>query len=307
MTCRRRQPVLETDLLSRAELAFLGRSPLALKLLTTIAATRCSPFDALDRVVPRTGYGVAADIAYGSRSRQRLDVYRPEGDPSGRPVIVYLYGGGWRQGERASYRFVGQALTGRGFVTVIPDYRLFPEVRFPSFVEDAAAALRWARDNAARHGGDPERIVLVGHSAGAHSAALLALDPRYTEAAGLTPNPIKAVVGLAGPYAFDPLQYDWTRSVFEGAAHPEDPRPVTKVLPGAPPMLLQHGGLDQTVWPVNSEQLARRLGEVGTHARLITYPKLGHITIALLLAAPFQRMGPVLTDMLAFLEEVVGN
>ena len=293
-------------MLSPSELALLGRSPLALKVLATIAATRCSPFEALDRVIPSGGYREVRDIPYGALLRQQLDIYRPATDDPA-PVVLFLYGGGWREGERRGYRFIGESFASRGCVAVIADYRLFPGVRFPSFIEDAAGALAWTHRNIGAHGGDPDRIFVAGHSAGAHTAALLALDPRFAAAAGVSDGTIKGLIGLAGPYAFEPLAYDWTRPVFESAAKPDDARPIAQVRPGAPPMLLLHGARDETVWPVNSEQLTTRLGEVGSHARLIAYPKLGHVTILLALATPFRKLAPVQDDVLAFLRETIST
>jgi hypothetical protein len=139
-----------------------------------LVASACSPLLVFNAVMPKDG-GVrvaARDIPYGADHRQQLDVYVPSGPTAGpRPIIVFFYGGSWNSGVKNGYGFVGRALAARGFVVAIPDYRLVPQVRFPAFLEDGAAAVRWMRGHAAQYGGDPDRVVLAGHSAGAYNAA----------------------------------------------------------------------------------------------------------------------------------------
>ena len=179
-------------------------SRVAAVLLATLPAAACGP-KLLNALVPEDGYRVERDLAYGDDPRQRLDVYVPDGLAGPAPVALFFYGGRWQAGDKDQFQFVGQALASRGFVTVIPDYRRHPEVGFPRFVEDGAAAIAWVRDHGAELGGDPEAIHLLGHSAGAHIAALLALDHDYLAAAGVAPDAIRSFVGLAGPYDFLPL------------------------------------------------------------------------------------------------------
>src|SRR5690606_27264695 len=147
----------------------------------------------------------------------QLDVYGPPGRASGAPVAVFVYGGGWSSGSRKEYQWAGKMLAAQGFVTVVCDYPLVPEVRFPRFIEDVALAVRWAGDKAAGHGGDASRIVLVGQSAGAYNAAMVALDPRYLKAVGVDRNRIKAFAGLAGPYYFPTLDGPILSKTFAGA------------------------------------------------------------------------------------------
>jgi acetyl esterase/lipase len=157
-------------------------------------------------------------------------------------VVVFFYGGSWQSGSRDTYRFLGSALARRGIVTVVPDYRVYPEVTFPTFLEDGAAAVDWVRDNVARYGGDRERIVLMGHSAGAHMAAMLAIDGRWLAKVGVEPRrDIAGLVGLAGPYDFLPIRDPTLQLLFEGANRPET-QPVTFVEGGEAPALLITGG-----------------------------------------------------------------
>jgi acetyl esterase/lipase len=271
------------------------------------AIAGCSPLVALnDWLVPAQGHVRHADIAYGAGPRQALDVYRPwplapEAEPA--PVVVFFYGGSWKGGERAYYRFVGEALTSRGIVAVIPDYRVYPDARFPAFIDDGAAAVRWVEDNIGRYGGDARAIVLMGHSAGAHIAAMLIADDRYLDRAGARASAIRGFVGLAGPYAFDPLAYGSIRPIFEDADDPT--MPIGLIDGGEPPMLLLHGAGDRTVKPENSRALAERSRLAGGAAEIVEYDDLGHIGILLALAHPFRGEAGMLDRIAAFVERRV--
>jgi acetyl esterase/lipase len=242
------------------------------------------PVEVLNALVPNSGYKLEAGIAFGDLARQKLDVYRPAVPRSSpAPVVVFFYGGGWGGGERGDYRFVGQYLASQGFVTVIPDYRLRPEAVFPAFLEDGAKALRWVQDHAAEQGGDPQRILLIGHSAGAYNAVMLALDRHYGEAAGFDAARLRGVVGLAGPYDFKLEKYPLPQT-FGAATDPRQTQPVNFVAPGAPPMLLVTGDADDTVNPENSRSLARHLEAVQSPVRLRVLAGRGHTEIVLLVS-----------------------
>ena len=267
-------------------------------------AAACSPLEAVNLLVPEAGYEREAGLSYGPAARHRLDVYRPRApEPSG-TVVVFFYGGSWRKGSRADYAFAGAAFASRGYVTVVPDYRLYPEVRFPAFLEDGARAIAWVRREIAAHGGDPDRIVLAGHSAGAHTAALLALDRRYLKAAGVPSSAIVGAIGLAGPYNFDPAAYRSTRDIFATAASTAETRPVSFAQAGAPPMLLLHGLDDTTVQPKNSTDLAEALESAGASARYVPLETIGHIAVLLALASPFEGLAPVMPEAEAFLRDL---
>lgn len=246
-------------------------------------------------LVSDAGVVIARGIAYGPEARQKLDVYRPDAAPM-RGTIVYVYGGSWTSGDRALYRFLGAAYAARGWSVVVPDYRLYPEVTFPAFVEDTAKAVAWARANEAQ--GRP--LFLMGHSAGAQIALLLALDPRYLAAEGLETGALAGVVGLAGPYTFDPLAFDSTRPVFETAPDPQAARPIVFARGDAPPLLLLHGQKDTTVSPRNSRELAAAVQGAGGAARLIEYPGVGHIVVVGAIAWPLRWRASVLADTLGF-------
>ncbi len=272
-------------------------APLA---LLSVLCTACSPLVVLNATIPDDGYEVAGTRAYGMHARQRLDVYTPQDETVGRPVVIFFYGGSWKRGERAHYRFVGQALASRGFVAVVPDYRTYPEGRFPDFMEDAAEAFHWVLKNIREYGGDPTRVYLLGHSAGAHIAALLTLDRGYLARVGVDTREIRGTIGLAGPYAFDPIVY---RSLRPGFGHIQDPdvaRPITFARGDAPGVLLLHGSSDRTVRPANSVRLAQQLRKAGSSARYIAYDDIGHVGILLALADGYRARAPVLDDITAF-------
>lgn len=270
-----------------------------------LSLAACSPTTLLNAFVPNDGYVQHEDVAYGEAERQMMDIYRPEGRPVGKfgnaPVVVFFYGGSWKSGSRKSYRFMGEALARSGFVVAVPDYRLYPEARFPEFVEDGARAVRWLSDHAKAYGGDPERIVLMGHSAGAHIAALLAFDERYLVREGVPTSSLRGFVGVAGPYAFDPLAYRSTKPIFSGVADTDQARPITFAGGEDVAALLLHGTDDRTVFPKNSRAFAMRIREAGGKVTLLEYDGTGHIKIILSFAAPFRGRDTVYDDTIAFL------
>ena len=271
-------------------------------LLTAgLALAGCAPqqvFDRLVRVEPG-GALAASDLAYGDHPRQRYDVYAPV-QARQAPVAVFLYGGSWSSGAKGDYSFVGRTLAARGFVTVIPDYRLVPEVAFPDFVTDGAKALAHARANIAPYGGDARRLYLFGHSAGAYNAAMLAVTPRHLTQAGLNRSAIRAVAGLAGPYDFYPFDVASTVNAFGDYPRPLETQPVRVADAGTPPMLLLHGRDDTTVYPRNSERLAERLRALGRPVETKFYDGLGHIGIITALTRTFGKQAPVTNDLVDF-------
>ncbi len=266
----------------------------------------CSGPRILDRLVPDGDYRAETGIAYGDDPRQVLDVYRPAQDSAPGaarpPLVVFFYGGTWTHGTRADYRFVGEALASRGAVVVIPDYRLSPQVRSPAFLQDSAAAVRWAADRAAALGADPDRIVPMGHSAGAYNAAMLALDPRWLEAAGVARRRIAAWIGMAGPYDFLPIDDPEAQVAFGWPDTPRDSQPIVHAGPGAPRTLLLAADHDRVVDPDrNSAALAARLRAAGVDVTMHRYPRVGHVALVGSLARPLRWLAPAHADVVAFL------
>jgi acetyl esterase/lipase len=231
-------------------------------------------------------YHRIADLNYGAGARQRLDVYAPPG-AHGRPIVVFWYGGGWQRGEKVQYRFVGAALAEAGFVAVLPDYRLYPEVRFPEFLHDGAAALAWVVSHAEQIGGDPSRIYLAGHSAGAWLAAMLAYDRLPLEELRLPARTVRGFIGLSGPYALDPTEQQY-RVIFTAPYSVDDWQPARQVHAGAPPALLIHGGADQVVEPEHARTMQRALQAQGVAVSLLIYPGRDHGDTV----AAFARLAP---------------
>jgi acetyl esterase/lipase len=263
----------------------------------------CTRFDLLNTVSPPIGCTRTADIAYGPLPREMLDVYEPHHAGLGKKrIVIFFYGGYWKVGSKDDYRFVGQALSSEDFIAVLPDYRLYPSVIFPAFVQDGALAVKWVHDNAQRLGGDPDHIYLMGHSAGAHIAALLTLDPKYLRSVGLDRGVIRGFAGLSGPYDFKigpELRPAFGMPPTTGPVNP-DIEPIHFVDGKEPPMLLLQGGNDHTVEPGNTTRLADKIRAAGGQVTAIIYPGRSHVDLALSLSIPFRWIAPALRDSAAF-------
>jgi len=259
--------------------------------------------DFLDRAWPGDNKAerLAADIGFDRASGQKLNIWGEKVAGEKRPVLVFFYGGGWANGNRAHYGFAARAYANRGFIVVVPDYRKVPHIRFPAFNHDGAAAVRWVHDNIARYGGDPERVVLAGHSAGAYIAMMLTLDQSYLRAAGVNPGIIRAVAGLSGPYDFYP--YDSRRAInaMNAWPRPMETQPITFARKDAPPVMVLTGTADDTVKPRNAILLSRRLHELGAPVEFRAYNDLSHEDVVMALSKPFRSKAPVLQDSADFL------
>jgi acetyl esterase/lipase len=269
------------------------------------ALAACSPLSLVNVVSPAGGAQASAAIPYAQGDRHRLDVYMPSGPrplaAGPAPVIVFFYGGNWVSGAREDYAFVGRALAARGFVVVIPDYRLYPEVRYPDFLHDAAQAVAWTARSIAGYSGDPRRIYLMGHSAGAYNAAMLALDARWLGREGIRPGTLRGWIGLAGPYDFLPIENRTTRPVFDYPDTPPDSQPASHVTAGAPPALLIAPKHDVTVDPVrNTGALAARLRAAGVPVTEAYYDGVSHATLVASLSNTLRRLAPTLDAVTAF-------
>ena len=262
-----------------------------------------------DRVSGGTaGARLAAEgVSFGSQG-QSLDIWKPEkAGNAPLPVVIFWYGGGWAKGDRTSYAFAGRALAREGFLVVVPDYRKVPDVLFPAFLDDGVEALAWARDNVGRYGGDPSRVAVMGHSAGAYQAVMLALDAGRLEAGGIAPDFIKAGVGLSGPYDFYPFDSPRSIAAFSQWARPAETQPITFARADAPPLLLVTSDGDETVRPRNANNLGAKLREAGAWVEVKNYGPLDHEEIVMALSVPFRSKGPVLADSVAFLREHLGQ
>ncbi|MFZ5534464.1 MAG: alpha/beta hydrolase [Pseudomonadota bacterium] len=261
-----------------------------------LGAAGCSGIDALNALTPRSGYAVHRDLLFDAGTGLRLDVYVPSGARNA-PVAVFFYGGSWQKGARADYRFVGEALARQGVVVAIPDYRLYPAVRYPAFLSDAARAVAWMHAHAARYGGDPHMLFLAGHSAGAYNAAMLSLNPEYLAVAGMDRDTIRGMIGLAGPYDFLPLRDAALKEIFAPAGDLRESQPVAHVDGHNPPLLLIHGRDDRQVRVDNSRRLAARVEEAGGPVTLHLYDHLSHALAVANLAAPLRWRSDLLQQI----------
>ena len=285
--------------------AFSRRGWLGLLSVAGLAAlTGCSATGALNALVPSDSYTLRADVAYGPEARQRLDVYLPLERRAPGPVLVFFYGGSWTTGERASYRFVGEALASRGIAVLVADYRLSPQVKYPVFLQDSALAMRWTLDHLGELGADPAQVFVMGHSAGAYNAAMLALDARWLAGVGLKPAQLAGWIGLAGPYDFLPIGNRDVQLAFGWPGTPADSQPMVHASAHSPPALLLAARGDTTVNPMrNTETLARRLQAAGVPVGLQVYDRVSHVTLVAALAKPLRGLAPVLDDIAVFVRQ----
>jgi acetyl esterase/lipase len=262
-----------------------------------------SPADLLNLWQPNGAWEEYRDLAYGERPRQKLVVYKPR-HAAKAPVVVFFYGGSWQGGSRGLYPFASASLAAQGVVTVVPDYSIFPPARFPTFVEDAALAVRFARTSAAQWGGDPSRLVLMGHSAGAYIAAMLSFDPQWLEQVGLnSQTDLAGFIGLAGPYDFLPIESRTLRTIFGGANRAET-QPISFVTGKEAPSLLITARRDRLVSPRNSRRMAAKIRDHGGVAEELTYGGVGHLTLIGAFAPGLRVLAPVLRDATQFVWRV---
>ena len=271
--------------------------------LAASVSAACSPLSVFATFTPKDAARREAKGArYRDGPRGGVDIYAPPIARCPAPVAVFFYGGSWDSGRKGDYGWAARAIAAQGFLTLAPDYRLFPEVRFPDFLDDCAMAVRWAADNAAALGGDPVRIVLIGHSAGAYNAAMLALDPRYLDAVGVQRKAVRAFAGLSGPYDFLPLKGPVTERTFGQAPDLAATQPVNFVRADVPAAFLASGAKDTTVYPRNAGKLAAALREKGATVEERHYAGVDHAGAVLALSRPFRGKAPLLADMTSFLK-----
>ena len=275
--------------------------------------TACSALDVLNATVPDDTYRSTADLAYGDLLRQKLDVYLPSqplADKAlavgGAPMVVFFYGGSWSNGDRADYRFVGEALATQGIVAVVADYRLSPEVRYPVFLQDSALATRWAFDNAQKYGADPARIFVMGHSAGAYNAAMLALDKRWLGGVGLSPAKLAGWIGLAGPYDFLPIGDRKTQVAFEWPDTPADSQALfhasSATATSAPALLLAPLNDSLVDTQRSTVGMAQRLKSSGVRVESELFDTVSHVTIVATMASVLRSRAPVLERVTGFVK-----
>jgi len=266
-----------------------------------ILLSGCSPLGMLNATVSDDGYKTTANQSYGPDRRQELNVYVPNDVQDNADVVIFYYGGRWQFGNKEQYTFVADAFTSQGFVTVLPDYRLYPAVDWKDFIKDGASAYQWVHNNIAKFQGNPKRIFIIGHSAGAHIAAMLSADESLFKQETKRPC---GFIGLAGPYDFLPISDADVQQVFGSARDLRVTQPVTFVSKGDPAMLLLHGKDDTTVKPRNATRLAKRVAQSGDKAEVKFYEDVDHIDILISLSSTFRGFSPALKDSVNFIKKV---
>ncbi|MGM9482658.1 alpha/beta hydrolase [Roseateles sp. NT4] len=276
---------------------------LLVALLLAGLLVACAPVATLNALAPGNTHTVTAGVAYGTGPRQQLDVYKPAraAPRGGWPVVVFFYGGSWNRGQRADYAFVGEALASRGILTLVADYRLYPQVRYPDFLRDCAAALAWGLVHAGELGGNPQRVFVMGHSAGAYNAAMLALDARWLQPTGHKPRELAGFIGLAGPYDFLPMTNPDAQPVFFHPDYPPGTQPLEHAGKAAPRSFLAAAREDSLVNPQrNTQGLATKLQSLGVPVTVKFYDRVGHMTLIAAFGAPLRWLAPALADVADF-------
>ncbi len=256
----------------------------------------------LNALAPSSGHQTALNLIYDESRDLRADIYQPDCVKAA-PVVVYFHGGRWTTGDKQDCEFVGEALASQGFVVVIPNVRLYPDVKFPAFVQDAARAVKWARSVVGRYGADPDKLFVMGHSSGAHIASMLALNDVYLKEAGGTRRWLRGMIGLAGPYDFLPLTDPDLRDLFGPPEKFEESQPIRFVDGDNPPLLLMHGEDDEVVWVKNTRNLAQAVRKAGGVAETVYYPELSHARIIGVLGAPLRSFADVLQQLAQFVNK----
>ena len=268
----------------------------------------CSPLGTLNALSPGSALRTSAAVPYGTGVRHKLDIYTPGQGAANAPVVVFFMGGNWVMGERDDFAFVGRALASRGYVVVIPDYRLYPEVKYPDFLDDSAQAVAWTAREIAAFGGDPKRLYVMGHSAGAYNAAMVALDPRYLAKHGMQASALRGWIGMAGPYDFMPIENPTTRPVFHFPDTPAASQPINHVSQASPRALLIAANKDDLVNPVrNTGGLGKKLRANNVFVKEIYYDRVNHVMLLGSLAAPLRPLAPTLDDIDAFIRSDAGR
>lgn len=258
-----------------------------------LLANAPTEFDRVDR---------HANLPYGRDARQHLDIYAPR-QAASRPVVIFWYGGSWVKGNKSEYRFVGTTLAEHGFVAVLPDYRLYPQVTFPAFDEDGAHAVAWVEQHIQEFGGDPHHIVLMGHSAGGHTAAFLAFNHAFLQKYGADPSDISGLVGLSGTYVLVPAT-PTEHATFPPPYTEADWQPIRFVDAHSPPTLLLHGTDDREVLPREAIELRDVMLRAHLRVELHLYSHRGHGDTVASFAPIMRWRTPAVRDTVDFINSV---
>jgi len=260
----------------------------------------CAPVKFLNTITPSGSYKLAKDVAYMDSetggARQKLDIYQPKQPKANAPVVVFVHGGSWDTGTKNIYKFVGEAFAGQGYTTVIPNYRLYPEVMYPEFINDTAAAIAYTAKRYSEQG-----VIVIGHSAGAYNAMMVTVEPEYLRAQGVDVcRAIAGMVGLAGPYGAFPLKADKYVTIFPDR-HTADDAPVNLINGPTPPLYMAIGDADTTVSELHSLKLQEIIRARGGLADFKIYPDLTHTSVVKVLSRYFDEDSELKADIMSFI------
>jgi acetyl esterase/lipase len=279
----------------------LNRRKMLFGISAAALLNACSPVSVLNSLASKSTFEKTGDIAYGSDARQMLDVYVPSNHPENAPIVIFFYGGSWQSGSRTDYLFVGEALASKGIITVIPDYRLAPQVAYPDILKDCAAAVAWTFANMNKFGANPNKVFIAGHSAGGYNAAMLAIDPEWLAPFNIKPSQFAGLIGLAAPVNFLPITDDDLKPIFFWPNSPPGSMPINHVVGHEPPTLLLAAQNDHFVYPErNSEELAAKMRAAGDTVEVKIYNRVTHTTLIGAMARPLRGLAPVLEDFSQF-------
>ena len=258
---------------------------------------------ALNRLTPRKGYSVQENVAYGLRARHRLDLFRTQTPREHRPLIVFVHGGAWMHGDKKDYRFIGEAFAKEGFDVAVINYHLAPEHIFPASIDDLSLALNYLNVHQLKYQISTEKVVLMGHSAGAFNVMSALYHPKPYEIQ--CRSQITAIIGLAGPYHFDYKGDPICADAFDQNRPYQEVMPYYFVEPNTVKHYLLVAENDDVVGLSNAVDLDRRLKEKGNYSQLWTVPRIGHISMIGSVSSLFSRYFTTKQKIMQALEDAL--
>jgi acetyl esterase/lipase len=299
----------------RLKLASTGVSAIVAMGGIALAAQQAqaiSVLGVLNGISPSGGVGVSKNIAYGSEPLQDLDIYYPKPltqamkaqntISNSYPMVVFVHGGSWESGTKEEYAFVGQSFAQAGYVTAVINYRKAPEYVYPAYVKDTAQAIAWSYNNAARFYADPQRLAVVGHSAGAFNMMAAVSNEDFLAPYGISPKDISAVVGIAGPYSYDFRKFS-SATAFPAEATPDEVMPDRHIKGSQPPYLLLTAENDEIVYESNTIKMTKALKAYGANVENGEIEGASHATSIGAMASPLRWVNDVRAQVLTYLDK----
>ncbi|WP_201512888.1 alpha/beta hydrolase [Psychrobacter alimentarius] len=283
-------------------------------VLATQQAQALSALAVVNSITANGGVGVSKDILYGDEPLQDLDIYYPKPLTQAMkaesaitqtyPMVVFVHGGSWENGSKEEYAFVGQSLAQAGYVTAVINYRKAPEHVYPDYVNDTAQAIAWSHNNANSLHADPERMAVIGHSAGAFNAVAAIANEDFLAPYGMKPTDISAVIGIAGPYSYDFRKFD-SATAFGPNATPDQVMPDRQIKGKQPPYLLLTAEKDKIVYDTNAIKMTEALKAAGVTVDNGVIKGASHATSIGAMAPPLRWVNDVRAQVLTYLNKTL--